>query len=238
MPKVKIADLDYTEKGPGSDMMLYFNHCIVRLAVNSTATPQWAKYNGYGPKGHMFTVAGAQVIVAASAPGAYIEWTYPRGWYNTQKSAVFCQRIPRRQYQKAFSAGNFRVTSAEDIAKDVGMFNTKDEKILSMIGCVHLEGKIGHQLSVDFVSKTFNPFVGFPSLEEAYVQMKSRKVFSRALSSILSLFPHPKTNDFIVFCNDMPVGELLTKNKFKLIVPEFKPECYDYFQKENVTVVS
>lgn len=95
MPRISIADLDKTEKGPGSDMGLYFNSTYVRIK-NGSKPSQWAKYLGYKQNGHNFQVEGGEVQVFPIHSDVLIEWGFPTGWYNTNHSAVFAERVPKR----------------------------------------------------------------------------------------------------------------------------------------------
>lgn len=238
MPKLKISELDQTEKGTGADMSLYFNGTYVRVSRDGVEKAEWSKYSGMHPsKGHVFARPSETFYVPVGHPKAYVEWIYPTGWFNTPKSAVFCQRVPRRQYSKGLSSsGNFRVTTAESLAKEYGFLKTDDPKLSELMGFLVLDAKV--HMSVEFINSIFDGFPIYPGLEECYLLLKSKKVFSRALSPDFSLVPHPQTKDFLVFYDDMPVAEMLTKNKIKVVVPDFKTECLEYFHKEGITVVS
>ena len=239
MPRILIKELDSTEKGPGSDMNLYFHGCIVKVSTDGVKDPVWMKYHGphTSEGGHAFEQVDKKVIyVPLMHPKAYIEWFFPTGWFNTKKSSLFCERIPKRQYLKGLhTQANFRVASAEKLCHDLGFMSSKDESLGKALQQVLHEGKTVFNLGL--VDSTFNKPV-YPPFEDAYILLKSKKVFSRALTPDLSVVPHPSTKDFVVLCHDVPVAELLTKNKLKVFLPEFKPECLAYFQKEGVSVIS
>lgn len=238
MPRILIKDLDSTEKGMGSDMNLYFNGTIVKVSKDGK-TSEWVKFNGFTNEGHYFVNSKGDTyhINSGEHPNAYIEWMFPTGWFNTKKSAIYFERIPKRQYLKGIqNNGNFRMTTAESIAKECGLLKASKDSTPEMqeiLSCISEEAKV--HFNVELLKSALE---GYPTYEDAYILMKSRKVFSRALSADLSLLPHPKTKDFVVMCHDFPVAELLTKNKVQMLVSEFKPECLSYFQHQGVSVVS
>lgn len=238
MPRILIRDLDSTEKGVGADMLLYFSGNFIKVSVDGEKPPIWAKYGGCNSsKGHTFTGAKETFYVVPKDPKAYIEWFCPSGWYNTKKSSVYCERIPKRQYYKGISNGHsIKFSSAESLAKEFGFFNTKDPETLEIMKELTVFSKVPTTVG-EMESMFGDSSQHYPSLEESYVLLRAKKMFARALSSTLAIVPHPQTKDFIVFCNDVPVAELVTKNKVKVVVPEFKHECLDYFTKEGVSVV-
>lgn len=239
MPRIQIKELDSTEKGPGADMNLYFLGTMVKVSPDGEHDPVWMKYHGphKAEGGHQFEQADRKFIsVPFKHPSAYIEWQMPTGWFNYKKSALFCERIPKRQYLKGLSKNaNFRMLTAEQICQEMGLFVTTDMELSAALKfVVHVSNVMFNIASIDEIfSKPI-----YPSFEDAYILLKSKKVFSRALTPELSLVPHPSTKDFVVLCHNIPVAELLTKNKLKMFLPEFKPECLAYFQKEGVSVVS
>jgi hypothetical protein len=176
---------------------------------------------------------GKYVFVKSSNEKATVEWHFPTGWYNTKKSAIFCMRMPKRQYLKGISANhNMEFLPAESMVKDyVVTTNANIQALLQVLG------KVASITNPATMKATFdNPtYFGF---EESYIVMKEKKAFARALSPDFALLPHPSSKDFTIFCHDLAVAEVVTKNKIKMLLPHFKSECFDFFQKEGISVVS
>jgi hypothetical protein len=231
MPRVYIKDLDATTKGPGSDMGLYFNGTFLKVSKDGKEEAVWAMYGNSGGF-HSFTLEDKKkMTIPHLDPNAYIEWEFPTGWFNTKKSSVFCSRLPKRQNHKGINHGvNYRMLEAAQLAKKMGILVGEQKDVLS---AVVTEGIISESFT-ETISIFKTPY---PSLPEAYVSLRTKKAFSRALSNEIILMPHPQSKDFLVFVDTTPVGELVTKNKVKLVLEEFRPECAPFFQSIGVTVV-
>ena len=75
------------------------------------------------------------------------------------------------------------------------------------------------------------------SLSEAFVALKKKKAFARALSPNFVLAPHPQTKDFLIFYNKIPVAELVSKTNIKILVKEFRNDCCEFFNIEGIKIV-
>jgi hypothetical protein len=232
MPRISIKDLDATEKGIGSDMNLYFNHTFLRL-VQPNKEPRWVRYHGFNGDGHDFQFSDGHHEIVPTRSSVVLDWWYPTGWFNMKKSAAYFERLPKRQYQKGLSFGqNIQMRSAEAIAKELGMLHKNS--LDTEMEYIMMEGK--YTISLDLLESIFqNPV--YPSLEESYVAIKSKKAFCRALNKDLLLIPSPTNSDCLVLCHQVPIAQMVTKSKVQVMLQEFKPECSAYFQKQGVSVV-
>jgi hypothetical protein len=233
MPRVSIKDLDSTEKGVGADMMLYFNSTFIRVSKDG-GKPEWAQYQGSTGAGHLFRLEeNSPFPVPYGDPKTFVEWVFPTGWFNTAKSAVFCERVPKRQYLKGIHTGaNFSISTAESIANECGMLTPLTPEDVETLEAV----KVKLNINTKFIKELFEKSV-YPSVEEAYVAIKSKKAFSRALNPELALMPHPASKDLVIFCDDIPIAEMVTKNKVQMMLPSFKPECSAFFTEKGISVV-
>lgn len=241
MPKVLIHELDSTEKGTGSDMCLYFNTCYLKVAVGGI-NPQWASYHGCNNGDHHFKVgkgSGENLLVPHGDKKTYVEWYYPTGWFNVKKTAIFCERLPKRQWHRGIKPGsNWSCTSAESIAKDAHLLtpaDPTDKSAQEVLDSIKSEGKLAAYNS-GFFTEIFESPV-FTTVEEAYIAVKSKKAFCRALSKSWALIPHPHTKDLLIFLHDFPVAEMMTKTKVHALEAPFKPECQAFFLEKGITVV-
>lgn len=215
-------------------MKLYFNHNYVKVAADGKSKSVWALYQGFDGVNHIFKMSdGKPMSIAQQHPSATVEWKIPTGWFNTKKSSVFSERMPKRQYYKGISAGhNVQFTTAECMAKEC--VKVKDEKALGLLSS--LSSSKSFILNPTTVGEIFEGG-GYYGFEAAYMEMKAKKVFARALSEDFAMLPHPTSKDFLIFCHDVPVAEVVTKSKIKTLIPNFKPECSQFFQKEGIAVV-
>lgn len=241
MPRVTIKELDSTEKGLGSDMNLYFNHSFCLLSLDGLKK-EWVKYLGAKGDGHWFSNLEGSFCIPHMHPKAFIEWVYPTGWFNYKTTAVYCERIPKRQYTKGLSHHNFSMSSAESVAQEAGLLSVTIPKPEDKVGMETLTltkylMMRKASLSLEDIVNTFeNP--KYESYGDSYDMMRGKKCFSRALSKDFSLVPSTVNKNFLIFCHDIPVGELVHKNKLKVTFPPLKPECLSFFSKQGVTVIS
>jgi hypothetical protein len=163
-----------------------------------------------------------------------VDVTFPFGYFNTQKSVVFCERIGARQNLKGLqSKSNYSITPIESHFALLGSIEAGVSRGLALsasatIGSRGLTPKIANQLFEQ-------PY--YPGLIAAAIQIRSRKVFARALSTHFALVPHHEHKDFTVFFHDIPAAEYYSKaHKMKILVPNFRSELSQLCAIEGVTI--
>ncbi len=78
----------------------------------------------------------------------------------------------------------------------------------------------------------------YPVWGLALAQLRAKKAFARALTPELMMMPHPASReDFLLFFNDMPVGEVVSKSKLRVLVPQLQEELEAYFLPLNIQTI-
>ena len=239
MPRIKIKDLDSTEKGFGSDMHTYFKNTWVKVSIDGKVRPVWAKYIGTELKNeeHAFKIDKKIISIHVESPeyqDAFVEWGYPTGWFNSKKSAIYVQRVPKRQQYKGLYDGyNIQILPCEYIACERGLFETSTEEMNGLVYAIKQEGTI--PWSAEFLEWTLDT-KQYVTFDQAMTILKAKKVFSKALSNGIAVCLHPAAKGALVFCQNVPVGET-QGTKIKLFSPDFEPEISTFFKKEHILVL-
>lgn len=209
------------------DLSLYFENTIVRVHENGKP-PRWMSFVEGGKEGITFSECGKKI--SFKKDDILLEQIFPVGLFNTKTTVLFGERTGARQVTKGICKNNYSLLSMEKILSNSGMFKSTNASLTLALHTVSSQARSFYS------SEIFNLIFEKPryfSLEEAFAAIRTRTVFSRALSSEFALVPHPYSKDFLIFRNDIPVAELVSKKKIKIIVEEFRQECFDFFVNEQ-----
>ena len=215
---------------PVADFNLYFGGCYVRVHEEGKA-PRWLCFDGIKGNGMYFD--GGNVCIGRSAK-VLLEERFPVGFYNTKDSVLYGHRMPIRQVTKGLARSNYSLRPVEKLVKDLGVMKDASSKL--SLAFTSMDSKA----RVTWSSAMFNGVFENPryfSLSEAYVAMKKKAAFARALSPEFALVPHPHIKDFMILRHELPVAELVSKNKVRILMEEFRQECMDFFPDRGAMVV-
>lgn len=224
---------------PAEDFSTYFAGTIMRL-IGLDGKGQWLKFIQYEkPLGYHF--CSEHKVSRHSKCCVYfdnttfakmsIDITYPTGYRNTKKSVVYGERLGLRQsYKGLYSNHNYCLTPIESIISELGMLNTATAPQLVGIK----EYSKYSQLTPHLANFIFEE-QRFLCLHDAWAALRTRKVFSRALSPNFALVPAPTHRDFLIFLRQMPVAELLSGSKIRVFVKEFQDEIKEFFSPHGTT---
>lgn len=219
---------------PIEDLRLYFGGTLVRVHEGNKA-PRWLSFQEAKSGGLYFNSDSqpGQLLVMKRCPEVLLEQCFPIGFFNTKDSVVFGYRIPVRESRKGINRGNYNLQTIESILNQNGLF-----KVDSMVLKAQLQAL--SQKRVAFSTELFELLFEkskYYTISEAYVAIKGKKAFSRALSPNFALVPHPHNKDFLVLRHEYPVAELVSKNKIKILMEEFRQECLNFFPNQGATVI-
>lgn len=162
---------------------------------------------------------------------SFVDVVFPVGFFNTRTSVVWCDRTGSRQNFKGLKLGHsWSMESMERIVKNTfsGPENEAARSLLSSHCTV--------SLTPDFLSSTVEA-PKYPSLQDALIQVRSRKTFSRALSPHFAVTPHHANKDYLLFFFDTPVAEIYSReNKVKTLVEAFRQEITSLLEPQGAKV--
>jgi hypothetical protein len=213
------------------DLNLYFSSTQVRVHEEEKP-PRWLQFLTAKNGGVYFTDGKDDVVIKRS-PSLILEQRFPVGFFNTKDSVLYGYRIPSRNVTKGINSHNYKLLGIEHILKDNGVFSVDTASLDAALQ--HLTKK-----RVIYAPDLFDSIFESPKyfkISEAYVAIKGRKAFSRALSPNFALVPHPHNKDFLIFRHERPVAELVSKNKIKILMEEFRQECLEFFPTQGATVI-
>jgi hypothetical protein len=223
------------------DLGLYFRGTILRLILPPDGRIQWVEYHGRGDAAqHEFYIGGQRRTKAAWLRLEHAELAkysvdirFPFGYFNTRQSVVFCERVGARQNLKGLSSkGNFSMKAIE------WQLPLMEASPSVQRGLTLSAARVDRNdaLTPDIANLLFERQRYF-SLVEAAVQIRSRKVFARALSSHIALVPHYEHKDFLVLYHGTPVAEYYSKaHKMKILASTFRPELLPLCASEGATI--
>jgi hypothetical protein len=213
------------------DLNLYFSSTQVRVHEENKP-PRWLQFLT-AKNGGVYFSDGKDDVVIKRSPDLVLEQRFPVGFFNTKDSVLYGYRIPARNVTKGINSHNYRLLTIENILKDNGFFSVDSEALKAIL--LRLTQKRVIYTPDLFESIFENP--KYFKISEAYVAIKGRKAFSRALSPNFALVPHPHNKDFLIFRHERPVAELVSKNKIKILMEEFRQECLEFFPTQGATIV-
>jgi hypothetical protein len=209
---------------PPEDFMMYFRNNLIRL-VGPDGKAEWVRYDGADGPRQQFRRAREDSSIFLLDKTTFkkykVDVRFPFGFFNTKTSVVLCERIGQRQNNKGLMDGvNFSASPMETIVYKAVKGEEMDMKIAYGIQWAVKQFSLTPSLAnFMFEESRYVP------LTEAMIQIRSRKAFARALSPSLALVPHHQCKDFMVFYHDLPVAELLSKDKkVKVLVKDFHDE--------------
>lgn len=218
---------------PIEDLKLYFGGTQVRVH-EVDKPPRWLEFQDAKSGGLFFTEGQGKPVVIARRPEVLLEQVFPVGFFNSKESVLFGYRIPVRQVTKGIHRNNYCLEGIETILKERGLFAVESATFKVVLQ------SLSNKRAVPYSSELFNSLFEKPKyfkVSEAYVAIKGKKAFARALSPNFALVPHPHNKDFLVFRHEHPVAELVSKNKIKILMEEFRQECLGFFPQQGATVI-
>lgn len=231
MPLLKFSEFSQ------DDMTKYFHNTLVRV-VDPTGGAKWFVYEGLASQGHQFRASekkktGLFYIPPQDLKNFKVDVCFPVGYFNTKRSAVWCQREGIRGPSKGLSAGNnYEVTSVETLLSRA-LKNLSDEQ------CVGLSISAKEsKLTPELAQFMFEDRVYFPILESV-IDIRKGKMFARALSENIAIAPHHACKDLLVLFQDYPVAEFFSKTrKIKMLMPEYEEEIVSFFTPQGIAILS
>lgn len=211
-----------------ADFDLYFKKSYVHV-IPPNGKPEWMLYEGWHPEGYVFSRGTRKrLVVNAKAFEQYqFDVYFPTGFFNSKDSVVFVERRGLRQNMKGLHGTNtICLTAIETIVQDLMSENTTLAVVL----------RVSPKLSVQFCNEVLES-PEYPELDKAKRQIRSGRVFARALSNSLALVPHHQTGDYMIFMRWHPVAELLSRNRIRILVPDFRPELVDFFAPRGLEFI-
>jgi hypothetical protein len=213
------------------DLSLYFASTQVRVHENNKP-PRWLQFLA-AKNGGLYFSDGKDDVVMKREAGVVLEQRFPVGFFNTKDSVLYGYRVPARNVTKGINGHNYKLLRIESILKDNGFFAVDSQPLKEILQYLTLKKVL---YTPDLFGSIFeNP--KYFKISEAYVAIKGRKAFSRALSPNFALVPHPHNKDFLIFRHERPVAELVSKNKIKILIEEFRQECLEFFPTQGATIV-
>lgn len=224
---------------PGHDFDTYFRHTIVRM-ISGAGKAAWLYYLGQlSPNQYHFNGLNNNkrngpvlVVPKEEFKNWKTEIVFPFGYFNTQGSVMFCQRIGQRQNSKGLCNQNYSTKPIIRIMRDWGFF--KDLPIEAVIKFEKAETEMA--LTPLLANLMFEDSRYF-KVPDAHGQIRSGKALARALSPQFALVPHNQTRDSFIFLREWPVGVLLENNKIKVLIKEFRQELVDFFAPKHYKVI-
>lgn len=223
---------------PNNDFDLYFRQCLVYL-IDPEGKGSWVWYEGFEPRSGMYRFQTGKSVTTifqvdkTQIKKYKIESRFPVGFFNTKESVVYCTRKGMRQnYKGLYLDHNFFIEGMEGLLMPY-MKGFTDKQTMG----VYALNKAA-KLSPDLANAAFeNP--KYSPLVDALVGIRSRKVFSRALTPDFAITPHHVNKDYLLFFHTVPVAEIVSKaNKVKVLVEDFRQELVDLLEPQGATVLT
>lgn len=216
---------------------MYFKNCLVRL-ISPEGKGQWVWCDGQVPKkGYQFRtaneVSSAFYVNKVEFKKWKIETRFPVGFFNTKQSVVFGDRVGKRQNSKGlYFQQNYFLTTMEHLVSEAGLTRGASEHV--NLGLVY-SGKI--KICPELANFVFEQ-QKYVSLQEAFAQLRGKRVFARALSKDFAIVPHHELkSDYLIFLGHNPVAELLSRTKVRVVVPEFLQELANFFIPQGAEIL-
>jgi hypothetical protein len=207
--------------------------------IHPDGKPEWVWCDGWDGKNFIFRRGDKKTstftIDKTQIKKYSVDVKFPFGYFNTKKSTIFCQRSGARQNSKGLANGaSIQYHTMESIIIHSGiMSGVQSRAVLRGIELSSNESRLNPEL----VNASLEEPKYF-SLSDALVQIRSRKVFSRALSPHFAVVPHHANKEYLMFFHESPVAEIVSKtNKIKVLAESLRPEITSLFEPQGATIL-